>query len=91
MNTIDPKTEANFRATASMVGECVANGASVEDVLAEEQKSIGGSFWLNPIALRPYSHAVDAWFCAREEAQSLAVALDAHLPAAAPTRTRARL
>ncbi|HOZ25777.1 MAG TPA: hypothetical protein PK080_00365 [Hyphomonadaceae bacterium] len=90
MSMIDPNTEANLRATASMVDECVANGASVEDVLAERQKSPGGSFWLNPVALRPYSRAVDAWFCAREGGV-LAAALDAHLPAAAPTRTRARM
>jgi len=90
MNAIDPNTEGSLRATASMVDECVANGASVEDVLAEGKKSPGGSFWLNPIALRPYSRAVDAWFCAREGG-FLAAALDAHLPAAATTRTRARL
>ena len=90
MNAIDPNTEANFRATASMMDECVANGVSVEDVLAKGQKSPGGSFWLNPTALRPYSRAVDAWFCAREGG-ALAAALDAHLPAAAPIRTRGRL
>lgn len=90
MSMIDPSTEANLRATASMVDECVANGASVEDVLAEGRKSPGGSFWLNPVALLPYSHTVNAWFCARE-GSAVAAALDAHLPAAAPTRTRARM